>query len=91
MALQMRTQQLAGSRVVTTSRTVPFRPAGAARRSTVAVRAASSTSSDNLGFELMRDGVKKATAESLLTPRFYTTGAQRPHGLLVPTGCLTKL
>jgi hypothetical protein len=76
MALQMRTQQLAGSRVVAASRTVPFRPAAAARRSSVAVRAASSTSSDNLGFELMRDGVKKATAESLLTPRFYTTGAQ---------------
>lgn len=78
MALQMRTQQLAGSRVVATNKAVTFRSAGAAsRRSSVAVRAASSTSSDNLGFELMRDGVKKATAESLLTPRFYTTGAQQ--------------
>jgi hypothetical protein len=70
MALKMQTQQLAGSRVVA-ARTVPFK-AGVARRNSVTVRAAAQT--DNLGFELMRDGVKKATAESLLTPRFYTTG-----------------
>lgn len=70
MALKMHTQQLASSRVVA-ARTVPFK-AGVSRRSAVAVRAAAS--SDSMGFELMRDGVKKATAETLLTPRFYTTG-----------------
>ena len=38
----------------------------------VLARAAASTEGD-LGFKTMRDGVKVAAEESLLTPRFYTT------------------
>eukprot|EP00878_Enallax_costatus_P000195 GHUV01000253.1.p1 GENE.GHUV01000253.1~~GHUV01000253.1.p1 ORF type:complete len:405 (+),score=118.22 GHUV01000253.1:224-1438(+) len=41
------------------------------RQSSVVVRAAAST--ENLGFQTMRNGVKVAAEESLLTPRFYTT------------------
>lgn len=41
------------------------------RQSSVVVRAASAT--ENLGFQTMRNGVKVAAEESLLTPRFYTT------------------
>ncbi|PNH06134.1 Magnesium-protoporphyrin IX monomethyl ester [oxidative] cyclase 1, chloroplastic [Tetrabaena socialis] len=51
-------------------------PAACRRRSarSVVVRAtASSNLNENLGFQTMRDGVKVAAAESLLTPRFYTT------------------
>lgn len=85
MALKMQSQQLTSSRVVA-SRTVPFK-AGVCRRSVVAVRAAAQTQSarDNLGFELMRDGIKKASADTLLTPRFYTTGVLHsvPYGSLV--------
>lgn len=64
----------------------------------MAVRAAAQTQTDNLGFELMRDGVKKAAADSILTPRFYTTGmllkvlqlrtgmSQRCHGNALADG-----
>lgn len=41
------------------------------RQSSVVVRAAAA--SENLGFKTMRNGVKEAAEESLLTPRFYTT------------------
>eukprot|EP00879_Flechtneria_rotunda_P001065 GHRR01001204.1.p1 GENE.GHRR01001204.1~~GHRR01001204.1.p1 ORF type:complete len:405 (+),score=105.29 GHRR01001204.1:234-1448(+) len=40
-------------------------------RKVVCVQAAAA--SENLGFKTMRDGIKEASAESLLTPRFYTT------------------
>jgi len=73
MALKMHSQQMAGSSRVVARRTVPFN-SSVSRNSAVAVRAAAQTHTDNLGFELMRDGVKKAAADSILTPRFYTTG-----------------
>lgn len=41
------------------------------RQSSVTVRAAAA--SEELGFKTMRNGVKVAAEESLLTPRFYTT------------------
>jgi hypothetical protein len=39
-------------------------------RATVVRRAAQT---ETLGFKTMRDGIKEASAESILTPRFYTT------------------
>jgi magnesium-protoporphyrin IX monomethyl ester (oxidative) cyclase len=39
----------------------------------VTVRAAAASSTDDLGFKKMRDGVKVAADETLLSPRFYTT------------------
>lgn len=47
------------------------RPARASRGIVQVVRAAAA--SDNLGFKTMRAGVKEASDETLLTPRFYTT------------------
>jgi magnesium-protoporphyrin IX monomethyl ester (oxidative) cyclase len=54
----------------------PATRAAGARRSVVQpVRAAAETKEmvDDLGFKLMRKGVKEAAKETLLTPRFYTT------------------
>ena len=42
-----------------------------ASRSVVRVQAAAAT--EDLGFKTMRNGVKVASDETLLTPRFYTT------------------
>ena len=36
-------------------------------------RAAAAAQADDLGFKLMRKGVKEAASDSILTPRFYTT------------------
>lgn len=47
------------------------RPAVISRGRVVRARAAAST--DDMGFKTMRDGVKVAADETLLTPRFYTT------------------
>jgi len=37
------------------------------------VRARAAASTEDMGFKTMRDGVKVAADETLLTPRFYTT------------------
>lgn len=37
------------------------------------VRARAAASAEEMGFKTMRDGVKVAAEETLLTPRFYTT------------------
>lgn len=50
---------------------VQGRAARVSSRRVVQVRAAAA--SEELGFKTMRSGVKEAAAESLLTPRFYTT------------------
>ena len=57
---------LAGSRLGATAR------CSAARRAFAPARAAAATTED-LGFKTMRRGIKEAAAESVLTPRFYTT------------------
>jgi len=44
----------------------------AARKSRFAPRAAAQAT-DDLGFKMMRKGVKEASNETLLSPRFYTT------------------
>ena len=44
-----------------------------AQRSRIVPRAAASTSQDELGFKMMRRGVKEAANETVLSPRFYTT------------------
>lgn len=46
--------------------------AGRVSRQQVQIAAASSAAND-MGFQTMRDGIKVAADESLLTPRFYTT------------------
>ena len=48
------------------------RPRVAVSRGRV-VRARAAASTEDLGFKTMRDGVKVAADETLLTPRFYTT------------------
>eukprot|EP00775_Hariotina_reticulata_P004337 gene4337-4590_t len=50
--------------------TQPFQNANF-RRGPVFVRASAAT--NELGFKLMRDGIKQASKETILTPRFYTT------------------
>lgn len=46
----------------------PFR---AAKR--MQVQASAAPAAEDLGFQKMREGVKVAAAETILTPRFYTT------------------
>jgi len=48
------------------------RRAAGTRRST-SITCAAAKGADGLGFKTMRKGVKEAAAESVLTPRFYTT------------------
>ena len=43
------------------------------RHASVRVSATAASQDKNLGFETMRDGIKVAAEESVLTPRFYTT------------------
>lgn len=85
MALLAQSRQLAAAstsgRVAGTSVVRPFRAASAVRASSrraVVVRAAAAT--DDLGFKTMRAGIKEAGNETILTPRFYTTGAARMRG-----------
>ena len=42
-------------------------------RARLVTRAAAAAQADDLGFKLMRKGVKEAASDSILTPRFYTT------------------
>lgn len=51
---------------------VARKPCRPSRSSKVQVHAVSA-SDENLGFQTMRDGIKVAAEESVLTPRFYTT------------------
>lgn len=37
------------------------------------VQASAAPAAEDLGFQKMREGVKVAAAETILTPRFYTT------------------
>ena len=55
------------------------RAAGARRSAVQPVRAAAATEmTDDLGFKLMRRGVKVAAKESILTPRCYGEGRLLP-------------
>ena len=52
-------------------------------RAAFGVRAqASNTEDDTMGFKTMRKGVKEASDETLLTPRFYTTDFDEMAALL---------
>ena len=51
----------------------PVHAAKVSGNNRVVARAAASQSSDDLGFTMMRRGVKEAASETVLSPRFYTT------------------
>ena len=51
----------------------PMAARPSSRRSVVRVSASAASQDKNLGFETMRDGIKVAESESVLSPRFYTT------------------
>lgn len=59
----------------------PLRPT---RRTSQRVHAATQEETSELGFKMMRDGVKAAAEESILTPRFYTTDFDQMDELLNP-------
>jgi hypothetical protein len=74
-----------GARVGAAMRPVPAARRVAARRAALAARAGPAAAEgdmvDELGFKLMRKGVKVAAADSILTPRCVTgreTGRARP-------------
>jgi magnesium-protoporphyrin IX monomethyl ester (oxidative) cyclase len=48
-------------------------------RSRVVRAKAAAASGEDLGFKTMRDGVKVAAEETLLSPRFYTTCVTPRH------------
>jgi magnesium-protoporphyrin IX monomethyl ester (oxidative) cyclase len=60
----------ANSQMGRMARSGASRPAKACRG---IVRVQAAAASENLGFKTMRAGVKEASDETLLTPRFYTT------------------
>jgi magnesium-protoporphyrin IX monomethyl ester (oxidative) cyclase len=89
MALSMHHRQAAAAAAAPATTPAISRPVRAAtlrqqRGSSVVSRGAAT---DELGFELMRDGIKKAAADSILTPRFYTTGAGEGCGQPGGDGC----
>ena len=47
------------------------------RKVSITTRATGSMVDDKTGIKKMRDGIKEAADENLLTPRFYTTGTTR--------------
>uniref|UniRef100_A0A7S3QS93 magnesium-protoporphyrin IX monomethyl ester (oxidative) cyclase n=1 Tax=Dunaliella tertiolecta TaxID=3047 RepID=A0A7S3QS93_DUNTE len=56
------------------AKAAPALPARVSRRSAVRCNAAANApATDELGFKKMREGIKEASEESILTPRFYTT------------------
>ena len=55
---------------------------------TTTVRATGTMVDDKTGIKKMRDGIKEAADENLLTPRFYTTGMRLISLLLL---CLLLL
>lgn len=63
MALASKAMQMSRARVARPSR------ASRARVARVSAKAASA----EVGFKTMRDGIKEASDETILTPRFYTT------------------
>ena len=46
----------------------------ASRKVSITTRATGTMVDDKTGIKKMRDGIKEAADENLLTPRFYTTG-----------------
>jgi magnesium-protoporphyrin IX monomethyl ester (oxidative) cyclase len=64
------TMMKANSQMSRMARSGASRPAKACRG---IVRVQAAAASENLGFKTMRAGVKEASDETLLTPRFYTT------------------
>jgi hypothetical protein len=64
MALASKSMQMSRARVARPSR---------ASRARVARVSAKAATSNELGFKTMRDGIKEASDETILTPRFYTT------------------
>jgi magnesium-protoporphyrin IX monomethyl ester (oxidative) cyclase len=49
------------------------RKVAASRPSRARVVAPRAAASSDMGFETMRQGIKKASDDTILTPRFYTT------------------
>ena len=49
---------------------------------TTTVRATGTMVDDKTGIKKMRDGIKEAADENLLTPRFYTTGTRLHYYLI---------
>ena len=58
---------------------------------TTTVRATGTMVDDKTGIKKMRDGIKEAADENLLTPRFYTTGTRLISLLLLCLLCLLLL
>ena len=70
MAASMMSNKALGMRASAAGKTARRAAVVSSRKSIVKPMAAASS---DLGFEKMRDGIKVAADETLLTPRFYTT------------------
>ena len=72
----MQSTLLPSSRSILGCKRVAQQPLQAARPCQMqrpAVRASATAQDKDLGFKTMRSGIKEAAADSILTPRFYTT------------------
>ena len=72
--LSVSAASLASKSKVVSSKVFSAKKSASFRKVSITTRATGTMVDDKTGIKKMRDGIKEAADENLLTPRFYTTG-----------------